>query len=75
MVRCRGHVACEVVDIVKRQLNTEPRPGRRCGPETFFDLRVDERALNDQIALTGSQGELDPLSRFDVLRRHHVVCL
>ena len=24
------------------------------------DLRVDERALSDQIALAGSQGELDP---------------
>jgi len=47
MVRFRRNVAGEIVHIVERQLNDEPRSERRCGSETFFHLSIDERAFDD----------------------------
>jgi hypothetical protein len=52
MIRFGGDMAGEIVHILERQVNDESRSERLCGLETFFQLRIDKRALNDQIALT-----------------------
>jgi hypothetical protein len=43
-------MAGEIVHTVERQVNDESRSERLCGLEAFFQLGIDRRALNDQVA-------------------------
>jgi hypothetical protein len=52
MIRFGCDMAGEIVHIVERQMNNESRSERLCGLETSFQLGIDKRALDDQIALT-----------------------
>jgi hypothetical protein len=63
-------VAGEIVDIVERQVNDESRSECLCSAETFFQLGIDKRALNDQIALSWGQPEVDSVVWRDPLRSH-----
>lgn len=70
VIRGGCDVAGEIVHIVERQVNDESRSERRCSSETFFQLGIDKRALNDQIALTWSQPEADSVVWLDLLGPH-----
>jgi hypothetical protein len=69
--RTRRHRASSDVE---RQVNNESRSERLCGLETFFQLSIDKRALNDQIALTWGQPEVDSVVWLDPLRPHVSDC-
>jgi hypothetical protein len=70
-VICFGcDMAGEIVHIGERQMNNESRSEGLCGVETSFQLGIEKPALNDQIALTWSQPELDSVVWLDPLRPH-----
>jgi len=70
MIRLGCDMAGEIVHVVERQVNNESRPERLCGLETFFQHGIDKRALNDYIALTRGQPEVDSVVWLDPLRPH-----
>ena len=70
LIRFSSDVAGEIVQVVERQVSNESRSERLCGLETFFQLGIDTRPLNDQIALTWRQLELDSVVWRDPLRSH-----
>ena len=70
MIRVGCDMTGEIVHIVERQVNNESRSERLGGLETFFQLDIDTRALNDQIALTWGQPEVDSVVWLAPLRPH-----
>src|SRR5205823_8638909 len=72
MIRFGRNMAGEIVHYVERQLNDDSRSERRCGSEALFQLRIDYRPLNDQVALTAHQADLQTLFGLDRLGPHHV---
>ena len=73
-VGCRADTRFPVYESARvefgRQVNNESRSERLCGLETFFQLGINRRALNDQIALTWGQPEGDSVVWLDPRRPH-----